>query len=87
MSENGKEIGILNPEIRVYSNPRTVTIEASIESSFFSDLYITMSSIPDTDFFNVRFQYKPFMMWIWLSVIMIALGGILSLFKAFRRVK
>jgi len=44
--ENGREISILNPEIRVYSNPRTVTIEASIKSSFFSDLYITMSSIP-----------------------------------------
>ena len=30
------------------------------------------------DFFNVRYQVKPFMLWIWLSVILISFGGIVS---------
>ena len=32
-------------------------------------------------FYNVRYQIKPFMIWIWISIILISLGGILSIVK------
>ena len=48
----------LKPEIRLYNQPETMTYEASINSNFFSDTYLTMSNISGTDIFNVKFQKK-----------------------------
>ncbi len=72
---------ILFPEIRIYSNPETLTYEASIKTNLRHDLYLTMSNISRSDFYNIKFQNKPFMIWIWLSAFMVSLGGILRLFK------
>ncbi len=74
-----KYIQYLNPEIRIYTNPETLTYEASIKSKISSDLYLTMSNVSRSDFYNIKFQEKPFMIWIWVSAIMIALGGLIQL--------
>ena len=71
----------LKPEIRIYDKPITITYEASIKSNLFSDTYLTMSNISDTDVFNVKFQVKPFMNFIWFSVFLLSLGGILNFFN------
>jgi cytochrome c-type biogenesis protein CcmF len=71
---------ILKPEIRIYNNPRTLTYEASIKTSFLKDYYLTMSNIDRSDYYNIKFQKKPLMIWIWISVIMIVVGGFLRLF-------
>ncbi len=71
----------LKPEIRIYNKPVTMTYEASIKSSFFSDTYLTMSNIAETDIFNIKFQKKPFMNFIWLSVLIISFGGLINFFN------
>ncbi len=71
----------LKPEIRFYNQPQTITYEASIRSNFFSDTYLTMSNISDTDIFNVKFEKKPFMNFIWFSVLLISFGGLLNFFN------
>ena len=71
----------LNPEIRIYENPSTLTYEASIRTELLRDYYITMSNIDRSDYYNIKFQKKPFMMWIWISVIFISIGGFLRLFQ------
>ena len=71
----------LDPEIRIYDKPITITYEASIKSGLFSDTYLTMSNISDTDIFNIKFQVKPFMNFIWFSVLLLSLGGILNFFN------
>ena len=71
----------LRPEIRVYDKPFTITYEASINSNLFSDTYLTMSNISDTDVFNIKFQVKPFMNLIWFSVLLLSLGGVLNFLK------
>ena len=71
----------LYPEIRIYENPSTITYEASIRSGLLKDYYITMSNIDRSDYYNIKFQKKPFMMWIWISVIFISLGGFLRLYQ------
>ena len=68
----------LNPEIRIYDNPQTLTYEASIKTNFFRDYYLTMSNIDRSDYYNIKFQEKPLMIWIWISVVMLSLGGFLS---------
>ena len=69
----------LNPEIRIYKNPSTLTYEASIRTGLLRDYYITMSNIDRSDYYNIKFQKKPFMIWIWISAIMISLGGFVQL--------
>ena len=76
-----KSLGVLKPEIRIYEQPKTITSEVSILSHIFSDFYLNMSYIQNEELFNVRFQYKPFMFFIWSSVILIVIGGFLSLFN------
>ncbi len=71
----------LKPEIRIYDNPKTLTYEASIQSNFFRDYYLTMSNIDRSDYYNIKFQEKPLMIWIWISVVMLSIGGFLSFFK------
>ncbi len=71
----------LKPEIRVYDKPITITYEASIDSNLFSDTYLTMSNISETDIFNIKFQVKPFMNFIWFSVLLLSLGGVLNFFN------
>ena len=78
-NKNRKNI-LMNSEIRIYEQPQMITSEATIKSGFFSDLYLTMSYLGSTDYLNIRFQQKPFMNWIWFSVILIAIGGIPSFF-------
>ena len=82
INNNSKDLNlVLSPEIRIYENPSTLTYEASIRSGLMKDYYITMSNIDRSDFYNIKFQKKPFMIWIWISVIFISLGGLMRLFK------
>ena len=69
------------PEIRIYENPSTITYEASIRSGLLKDYYITMSNIDRSEFYNIKFQKKPLMIWIWISVAMLVFGGLLRIFK------
>ena len=69
----------LKPEIRIYNQPETMTYEASIKSKFFLDTYVTMSNISKSDYYNIKFQKKPFMNLIWFSTILIAFGGFLRI--------
>ena len=71
----------LNPEIRVYDNPQTLTFESAIKTDLKQDFYLTMSNINGSDFYNVKFQVKPFMLWIWLAAFLTASGGLLRTFK------
>ena len=72
---------ILKPEIRIYENPQTLTYEASILTNFFKDHYLTMSNIDRSEYYNIKFQEKPLMIWIWISTIALSFGGFLSLFR------
>ena len=78
---NTMEKRILNPEIRIYDNPQTLTYEASIQTNFLGDHYLTMSNIDRSEYYNIKFQHKPLMIWIWISVVLLSFGGFLSLFK------
>jgi len=71
----------LQPEIRIYNEPEIATSEASIKTTLFKDRFITINIIKDQNFFNVRYQHKPFMIWIWISTLIIMLGGMFAIFR------
>tara|TARA_B100001057_G_scaffold213967_1_gene214337 strand:- start:1032 stop:2048 length:1017 start_codon:yes stop_codon:yes gene_type:complete len=68
----------LSPELRIYNQPVIATSEADIKTTIMSDKFIVINLVQNQDFFNVRYQVKPFMLWIWLSVILISIGGLIS---------
>ena len=75
------KIEVLRPELRIYNQPNMVTSEADIKTNFLADNFMTMNLVNNQDYFNIRYQVKPFMIWIWFSVLIITLGGLKSLTK------
>ncbi|MDA8867240.1 heme lyase CcmF/NrfE family subunit [Candidatus Pelagibacter sp.] len=71
----------LSPELRIYNQPNIVTSEADIRTTLLSDKFIVINVVPNQELFNVRYQVKPFMLWIWISVILISVGGLMSFLK------
>ena len=69
------------PELRIYNQPNIVTSEADIKTTLMSDKFIVINLVKNQEYFNVRYQVKPFMLWIWLSVLMICFGGSMSFLK------
>ncbi len=80
VSDNKGSIN-LSPEVRIYNQPKTLTSEADINSTIYSDNFLVFNVIKDDGYYNVRYQHKPLMLWIWFSIILISAGGILGYFK------
>ncbi len=78
--KNNKNL-LFEPEIRIYDKPETITSEADIKTDFFRDRFLVINLVKENDYLNVRYQEKPFMIWIWISAILISLGGIIKFFK------
>ena len=80
--QNSKgKIENMSPELRIYNQPNIVTSEADIKTTLISDTFIVINLVQNQDYFNVRYQVKPFMIWIWISVVLISFGGFTSLIK------
>jgi len=71
----------LKPEIRIYNQPLIITSEADIKTTLLEDKFLVMNLVKGNEYFNIRYQIKPFMVWIWISVLLLSLGGSMSLFK------
>ena len=67
--------------MRIYNQPNIVTSEADIKTNFFKDEFMTMNIVQNQDYFNIRYSIKPFMIWIWLSVLLITFGGLIRFIK------
>ena len=74
-------VDFLSPELRIYNQPNIITSEADIKTNLFTDKFITMNYVQNQEYFNIRYQEKPLMIWIWISVILISLSGLLSVLK------
>jgi len=59
----------------------TVSLVTGDPISVLKDYYLTISNIDRSDYYNIKFQKKPLMIWIWISVVMLSFGGLLSLFR------
>ena len=78
LRKNGRISEIFKPEIRFYSDPPTITSETSISHRFFKDIYIVMNVPQNQDHIDVRIHIKPFMNFIWFSIVIMMFGGMIS---------
>ena len=79
--DNNNNLTILKPELRIYNTPNTSTSEADIKTTLFYDKFLVMNLVKGNEYFNIRYQVKYFMIWIWISTLLLALGGTLSVFR------
>ena len=81
IEHNDGQTDIMQPELRIYNQPNIITSEADIKTTLYKDKFMTMNSVQNQEYFNIRYQVKPFMIWIWLSTFLISLSGLIGFFK------
>ena len=80
IENNNKEI-LFRPELRIFNQPITITSEADIKTNFIGDKFLVMNLVKGNEYYNIRYQTKPFMIWIWLSAILMGSGALTNFFK------
>lgn len=81
-------VATLYPEKRRYLSGGSIMTEAGIDAGFFRDLYVALGEPLKDGAWAVRLHYKPFVRWIWLGSILMALGGLMAILdKRYRAVK
>ena len=80
ITKDGKKVTELLAQKRHYNASGMPMTEAAIDTGLFRDLYVSMGEkIPDTQTaWAVRVYYKPFVDWIWVGCLFMALGGALA---------
>ncbi len=68
----------MKPQKRHYKVQRNMMTEADIDAGLFRDLYVAMGESLENDAWAVRIHYKPYVRWLWLGAILMALGGVLA---------
>ena len=75
---DGREVAVLHPEKRIYLAQQAPTTEAGIQGGFTRDLFVALGEPLGDGAWAVRVQIKPFVRWIWLGALLMALGGSLA---------
>ena len=78
VTRDGKSEGTLQAEKRQYRARGMPMTEAGIGAGFSYDLYVALGEKLEDGDWSVRLYYKPFIRWVWLGAIFMALGGVLA---------
>nr|WP_233343024.1 heme lyase CcmF/NrfE family subunit [Hyphomonas sp. Mor2] len=78
IERNGRQIGVLNPEQRMYPVERNNTTEGAMEIGAFRILYAAKGEGNPQDGWIISVYYHPMVIWIWIGALMMAFGGFLS---------
>ncbi len=76
VTQNGKAVATLLPEKRIYQVRNMPMTEAGIDPGFTRDLYVSLGEPLGGEAWSLRVYHKPFVRWIWLGAIFMALGGL-----------
>jgi cytochrome c-type biogenesis protein CcmF len=79
VSQNGETFTTLEPEKRTYFVQTRPMTEAAIDWGFTRDLYVSLGEPLGNGDWSLRLYYKPYVRWIWLGSVLMALGGILAI--------
>ncbi len=78
VSRNGTLLGTMHPEKRAYASGGQVMTEAAIDPGISRDLYVALGEPLGGGSWAVRVHVKPFVRWIWLGAVLMALGGFVT---------
>jgi cytochrome c-type biogenesis protein CcmF len=74
----GRALTTLHPEKRAYASGGQVMTEAAIAAGLRRDLYVALGEPLGGDSWALRVHIKPFVRWIWLGALLMALGGFVT---------
>lgn len=78
--KNGKTEATLFAEKRFYTVSKMTMTEAAIDWGLTRDLYVALGESLGDGSWALRLYYKPFIRWIWLGGVFMAIGGLLCMF-------
>jgi cytochrome c-type biogenesis protein CcmF len=80
VSQDGKKLFVLNPEKRTYNASGMPMTEAAINYNFYRDVYVALGEPLDDQgkTWVVRIFHKPFINWLWIGALFLAIGGFLA---------
>jgi cytochrome c-type biogenesis protein CcmF len=78
ITEEGRPLTTLHPEKRNYRSGMPMT-EAGIDAGLTRDLFVALGEpLGNEGAWSLRIYHKPFVRWIWLGGLLMALGGLLA---------
>lgn len=77
--KNDKHVTTLRTQKRTYSVRNMPMTEAGISPGLTRDLYVSLGEPLDNNSWSIRLYHKPFVRWIWLGAIFMALGGLIAM--------
>ena len=78
---------VMHPEKRLYLATGMPMTQVALSPGLFRDLYVAMGEDLGDGSYAMRIQYKPFVRWLWLGGLLMAIGGVLAVAdKRYRRV-
>ena len=82
LSRDDRMLRKMNPEKRKYFSSEMPMTEAAIDTGMFRDVYISLGEpVGEKDgsgAWSVRVHHKPFVDWIWVGCLLMALGGLVA---------
>ncbi len=83
VTHNGRTVATLHPQKRAYRASGQVMTEASIQTRIVGDRYVSLGEPVTADgasgAWGVRIYVKPFVDWIWIGCLLMALGGLAAI--------
>ncbi len=75
VTREGEAIETLHPQRRVYTASGTPSTEMAIDAGFLRDLFVTLGERKPDGAWSMTIYVKPFIRWVWLGAIFMAIGG------------
>ncbi len=76
--QGNRQIALLHPEKRAYASGGQMMTEAGIHARLNGDIYVALGEPLGNNAWAVRVHVKPFVRWIWLGALLMALGGFVT---------
>jgi len=86
VTRNGHAVTTMYPEKRSYGDNKNPMTESAIDWGLVRDLYVSFGERLDPRTWAVRIYHKPFVEFIWVGWLLMALGGLLAVFDRRYRV-
>ena len=88
ISRDGGVVAVVTPDRRVYNVSRSPMTEVAIDRGLLRDVYIALGDPVSATAWSVRIHHKPFVNWIWIGCLLMALGGLLAVTdRRYRKVR
>ncbi len=88
ITQDGKRVATVTPDRRVYNVSRQPMTEVAIDRGLLRDVYIALGDPVSATAWSVRLHHKPFVNWIWIGCVLMALGGFLAVLdRRYRKVR